>query len=59
MWADFDSEVERIANVRIRQAPELGVDTIVTACPWCLINMIDAIKSVNAEDKIDVKDLGQ
>jgi len=59
MWADFEREQDRMANIRVRDALSLGVDTIVTACPFCLINMVDAVKSVGAEDKIVVKDLAE
>ncbi len=59
MWADFESEIERIANLRVKEALEIGVEMIVTACPWCLINMIDGVKSVNVEDKLAVKDLAE
>jgi len=59
MWADFEAEVERIANLRVKEAIEIGVEIIVTACPWCLINIVDAVKSVNVEDKLRVKDFAE
>ena len=59
MWSDFEAEIERIANLRVKEALEIGVDIIVTACPWCYINMVDGVKSVNVEDKIKVKDLAE
>ncbi len=59
MWTDFESEIDRIANLRVKEALEIGVDMIVTACPWCYINMIDGVKSVNVEDKLKVKDLAE
>lgn len=59
MWTDFESEVERIANLRVKEALEIGVEMIVTACPWCYINMVDGVKSVNVEDKIKAKDLAE
>jgi Fe-S oxidoreductase len=59
MWADFRSEVERIANIRVREALDIGARMIVTACPWCLINIADGVKSVNVEDKLKVKDLAE
>ena len=57
MWSDFEAEEERMANIRVREALELGADMIVTACPFCLINIEDGIKSVNAEDSLTVRDL--
>lgn len=59
MWSDFEVEQDRMANIRVRDAVSMGVNTIVSACPFCLINMEDGIKSVNVEDKIAVKDLAQ
>ncbi len=57
MWSDFEAEHERMANIRVREALGLNVDTIVTACPFCLINMVDGIKSVNADDRMRAMDL--
>jgi len=38
--ADFEAEVERIANLRVKEAFEIGAEIIVTACLWCLINVV-------------------
>jgi len=59
MWSDFEAEQDRMANIRVREALSLGVDTIVTACPFCLINIVDGIKSVNADDKMQAMDLAE
>lgn len=59
MWSDFAAEQDRMANIRVREAVSMGVDTIVTACPFCLINMEDGIKSVNVDDAIVLKDLAE
>jgi len=59
MWSDFEAEHERMANIRVREALGLNVDTIVTACPFCLINMVDGIKSVNADDRVRAMDLAE
>lgn len=56
MWADFE-EFDRLANMRVKEALEMGVKTIITACPWCLINMKDGAKLANVEESIEVKDL--
>jgi len=49
----------RTANIRVKEALEIGAETVVTACPWCLINLVDAVKSLNVEDKLKVKDLAE
>jgi len=59
MWSDFEAETERMANIRAREALALQAETIVTACPFCLINMVDGIKSVNADDRLNAKDLAE
>lgn len=52
MWADFDAEVDRLANIRVKEALESGAEIIVTACPWCQINMVEGVKSVSVEDSM-------
>ena len=48
---------ERLAVARIRDAVEMGVDIVATACPFCLLNLEDAVKTAGYEDKIQVKDI--
>jgi Fe-S oxidoreductase len=38
-------------------AAEIGAQVIVTACPFCLINLEDAVKTTGNEGKIEVIDL--
>jgi len=57
MWADFDAEVDRLANIRVKEALQAGAEIMVTACPWCLINMVDGVKSLNVEDSMKIKGL--
>jgi Fe-S oxidoreductase len=59
MWADFASEVERLANLKVNEALTIGAEIIATACPWCLSMLLDGVKSVNVEDKLGVRDLAE
>lgn len=59
MWSDFKSEIDRIANLRVKEALSVGSEMIVTSCPWCLINLVDGVKSLNVESKLSVKDLAE
>lgn len=59
MWSDFSAEEDRMANIRVKECLETGASTLVTACPFCLINLDDAVKSVNIEDLLKVKDLAE
>lgn len=58
MWADFLEE-PRLAEVRILEAIDAGAEVLATACPFCLINFEDAIKSLNKENVITVKDIAE
>lgn len=56
-WIE-DAPLEGRPSVnRVKEALELGTDIIVTACPFCITTLEDAIKVLNAEDKIAVKDI--
>jgi Fe-S oxidoreductase len=50
-------EEQRMGVVRVQQARDAGADVIVTACPYCLTNIEDAIKVAGLEGKMDVLDL--
>lgn len=52
-------EEERMGVVRVRMAQEAGANVIVTACPFCLVNMEDAIKVAGLEGKMEAIDLGE
>jgi Fe-S oxidoreductase len=46
------------AEERIEEAKSTGAEAIVTACPWCERNFIDAIKGIGAKMKVfDVMEL--
>jgi hypothetical protein len=40
-------------------AAEAGADVIVTACPFCLVNMEDAIKVAGLEGQMEAIDLAE
>jgi Fe-S oxidoreductase len=52
-------EEERIGVQRVRMAAEAGADVIVTACPFCMVNIEDAIKVAGVEGKITAIDLAE
>jgi len=57
---DMPGIEERPAEVRIREALELpGVGFFVVACPKDLAMFQDAVKTVGAEDRLRVVDLGE
>ena len=50
-------EEERMGVKRVRMAAEAGANVIVTACPFCMVNMEDAIKVAGMEGKMTAIDL--
>jgi Fe-S oxidoreductase len=50
-------EDERMGVKRARMAADAGANVIVTACPFCMVNIEDAIKVAGMEGKISAIDL--
>lgn len=50
-------ENERMGVRRVKMAADAGANVIVTACPFCMVNLEDAIKVSGMEDKMSVIDL--
>ncbi len=50
-------EEKRMGQVRVEMAAEAGANVIVTACPFCMINLEDAVKTSGMEGKMEVIDL--
>ncbi|MCK5349372.1 MAG: (Fe-S)-binding protein, partial [Desulfobacula sp.] len=53
----YEPEEEiRMGVLRVNMAAEAGANVIVTACPFCLVNIEDAIKVAGKEGEIEVLD---
>jgi Fe-S oxidoreductase len=52
-------EEERIGVKRVKMAAEAGANVIVTACPFCMVNIEDAIKVAGMEGKMTAVDLAE
>jgi Fe-S oxidoreductase len=50
-------EDQRMGSKRVRMAAEAGANVIVTACPFCMVNIEDAIKVAGMEGKMTAIDL--
>jgi len=55
MWYDIPGE--RLAEIRVKEALDVGAEIMAVACPFCLITFDDAIKATGNKDKIQVKDI--
>jgi Fe-S oxidoreductase len=52
-------EDQRMGVKRVRMAAEAGANVIVTACPFCMVNIEDAIKVAGMEGKMTAIDLAE
>jgi Fe-S oxidoreductase len=60
MWVESSSETgERLAQIRVKDAVELGAEIIATACPLCVLTLEDAVKTSGHEEKIRVLDVAE
>ncbi len=50
-------EDQRMGVLRVEMAKQAGANVIVTACPFCLVNMEDAIKVAGLEGEMEAIDL--
>jgi len=44
---------------RVRMAADAGANVMVTACPFCMLNLEDAIKVAGLEGRMAVQDLAE
>jgi Fe-S oxidoreductase len=52
-------EEQRMGVRRVRMAAEAGASVIVTACPFCMVNIEDAIKVAGLEGQMTAIDLAE
>ena len=52
-------EEQRMGVLRVKMAAEAGANVIVTACPFCLVNIEDAIKVAGLEGQMEAIDLAE
>jgi Fe-S oxidoreductase len=53
------TEEDRMGVKRVKMAAEAGANVIVTACPFCMVNVEDAIKVAGLEGKMTAIDLAE
>lgn len=52
-------EETRMGRLRVEMAKAAGADVIVTACPFCMVNIEDAIKTSGLEGQMVAVDLSE
>lgn len=57
VWTEEAEPEKRPCVSRLREALDLGADTVAVACPYCVTTLEDAVKVLDVEGKIVVKDI--
>jgi Fe-S oxidoreductase len=57
VWTEEAEPEKRPCVDRVKEALNLGVDTIAVACPFCVTTLEDAVKVLDVENKIAVRDI--
>jgi len=50
-------EETRMGKIRVEMAAEAGANVIITACPFCMVQIEDAVKTSGLEGEMEVIDL--
>ncbi|GEM_PF-269419 len=58
IWSDHKTK-DRISYIRVKEALNTGASLLVTSCPFCFIELDDAIKILDLESKLKVVDIMQ
>jgi len=58
LWMETKPEW-RFSDLRIHEACETGAPILATACPYCISMLEDSRKTVNKEDRIEIKDISE
>jgi Fe-S oxidoreductase len=59
MWLEGTNPSVRLAQMRVKEALEVGAQVLATACPFCLLTLDEAVKHLNAEDRLQVLDVAE
>jgi succinate dehydrogenase/fumarate reductase iron-sulfur protein len=59
VWTEEAEPEKRPCVSRVHEALGLGVDTIAVACPYCITTLEDAVKVLDVENKVTIKDVAE
>ncbi|MDY6881508.1 MAG: (Fe-S)-binding protein [Thermodesulfobacteriota bacterium] len=48
---------ERFSDLRIEQAMDVGAQALITACPYCITMLEDSRVTMDADERIEIKDI--
>jgi len=56
IWMDTPKG-ERFSDLRLEQAVEVGAETLVTSCPYCIVNFEDSRLTLKDSESLEIKDI--
>jgi Fe-S oxidoreductase len=59
MWLEGTNPGTRLAQQRVQEALDTGAEILATACPFCLLTLDEAVKHLNAQDRMQVLDIAE
>jgi Fe-S oxidoreductase len=59
MFLEGTNPGTRLAQLRVKEALDTGAEVLATACPFCLLTLDEAVKHLNAEDRLRVLDIAE
>ena len=48
---------ERLSDLRLSQAIEMGAEVLAVACPYCMLNFEDSLLTWDKGNTIEIKDI--
>ena len=58
IWMETKSG-ERFSDMRIEQALAVGADVLAVACPYCMLNFDDSVKTMGKGDFIEIRGISE
>lgn len=58
IWMETETG-QRFSDQKIKEAAAKEVQTVVTACPYCIVMLEDSCKTLNKDQEIAVKDISE
>ena len=52
-------KAERLSDLRLTQAVQLGADVLAVACPYCMLMFNDSLVVTGMDQRIQVKDISE
>jgi len=50
---------ERLCDLRLEQAIDLGAEVLAVACPYCMLNFDDSLLTMRKEEVIEIRDISE